>query len=271
MPDFVRVDCPCGRTLRAREDQAGEMIRCWSCHREVKVPRPARGEELARESGLIMRDAVTGEMVLVLMAGAAAATLVLLIPHVGGWIAFGILVVGASRYIDLIRASGLHARADKPTANRAEMARRWALAVVAAAALVAPVVARNEGHARPPDPTSLLADGLVALALALWVVVPLALVAFEGHDRQGRLGPRRALAALAHHPLATFGALAVLPLAVAFVEAYIGLFAWYTSWMPLMVGDLSPPRSSWPGLAASTSSSATARTSSTRISSRTWT
>ena len=40
MAKFVFLDCPCGRTLRAWDHQAGATIHCWGCREPATVPLP---------------------------------------------------------------------------------------------------------------------------------------------------------------------------------------------------------------------------------------
>jgi hypothetical protein len=140
---------------------------------------------------------------------------------------------------------GGQVRAAVPADARAAPRRaRWlrrALAPVAALALVAPVLVRNRGHLLPPAGTVVGIPGLTALALAGWVVMPVALVAAHAHDHHGPLPWRAVLGALFRHPLATLSALLVLLVALIAAEGLAAFAAWQQGQLPLLVVDLFPP------------------------------
>ncbi len=46
---FVVLPCSCGKSLRAKVEQIGTEVRCWSCHAMVLVPNPHEGQRVARE------------------------------------------------------------------------------------------------------------------------------------------------------------------------------------------------------------------------------
>jgi hypothetical protein len=99
MSPFLDVACPCGRTLRARREQAGSTIRCWSCGREVAVPRP-RARRLPKVAGLgnALRVGFSAEALGFVAVGAGLVTGALLIPGVGPWLALGLLAAAARAY-----------------------------------------------------------------------------------------------------------------------------------------------------------------------------
>jgi hypothetical protein len=118
---------------------------------------------------------------------------------------------------------------------------RCGLALLAALVLVAPFIVRNRGHVLPtvgPAPGVL---GPLGLAFAGWLVMPVAMLVAYAHDHRGPLKPRRALAALVRHPLATVAALAVVPLGLLATELLAAGIAWQQGQLPLMVADLFPP------------------------------
>jgi hypothetical protein len=260
MGAFIYADCSCGRTLRATPEQAGTVIRCWSCGGEVVVPHPDRKEELLRAMGDAAWSALKLPTAGILPAGAAVITAVLLVPRAGLWLALvPVATACAWGYGRPVRAGaagpapGASEASTAPAASDAQEdaeRKRWlrwptlargALALAAALALSAPVIVRNRGHALPPAGAVPGALGLMALAFLGWLVFPVAMLTAHARDSRGPVPLVRALARLARHPLATLAALLILPLGLLATEALVAALAWEQGELPLMVADLFPP------------------------------
>jgi hypothetical protein len=200
----------------------------------------------------------------VLLAGAALLTAVLVVPRAGPWLAL-VLVAAASAWgyggqvgaaapgptppgseaSTAPLAAEAEAKADAyaedaPWPGRAWLA-RGTLALAASLALVAPLLVRNRGHALPPAGAAPGVLGLLALALLGWLVFPVVMLAAYARDSRGPLSPRRALARLAQHPLATLAALLIVPLGLLATEALVAVLAWEQGQLPMIVADLFPP------------------------------
>jgi hypothetical protein len=199
-------------------------------------------------------DAVLPPTAVVVALGAALITVALLVPSVGPLIALALVAGAAWGYVDQFRcgiAGALQRRARLVLApetipaaqvpTRRERAVRAGLGVLATAALVAPLVIRNQGHILPPAGSPSQVLGGTGLALVGWLVIPLLLLVVLAHDRNGSLPPRLTLAALARHPAATLAALLVVPLGLMMIEGLLALIAWQQGQLPLMILDGFPP------------------------------
>ena len=212
--------------------QGGTAVRCWSCQREVLVPYADPTGRLVRDLG----EAASGVLAdPALLGGAAVLTAALLVPTAGPWLGLvGLAVAFGRGYGGQVKAGAL---APEPSGPPLRVA-RVLLAALAALALVAPLIVRNGGYALPPDSPTRNAAWMAALALSGWAVMPIALLA--AHAYGGR-SPGRALAALAHRPLATLAALLIVPAGLLAVEAVVAGLAWEQGQLPMLVGDLFPP------------------------------
>jgi hypothetical protein len=241
MPTFIEVNCPCGRTLRARTDQAGTPIQCWDCKAEVVVPYP-KAPWLMGPMADVAFQALRSACMGLIAGGAALMTAVLLVPRAGLFLALGLVAVLVHVYGSQMRTlPQTDGALAAPAAGRKAMLVRGVVAVLATLALVAPQVVRNQGHVLPPAETRPGMVWLAALALAGWLVMPLVVLAVHAHDAHGPLSPRQALAALLRHPLATLTALAVFPIALVVTEGVLAFFAWQQEQLPLLVVDVMPP------------------------------
>jgi hypothetical protein len=241
MPTFIEVKCPCGRMLRARADQAGTAIQCWDCKAEVVVPHPDEPWLVGPMADAAFQ-ALRAQGMAAIAGGAALITAVLLVPRAGLLLTLGLVAISVHLYGSQMRPLEQTGGAvAAPALGRRALLVQGALALLATLALVAPQVVRNQGHVLPPASTSPRFAWLAVLALAGWVVMPVAILAACAHDHHGPLSPRQALAALWRHPLATLAALAVLPIALVLTEGVLALFAWQQGHLPLLVVDLFPP------------------------------
>jgi hypothetical protein len=212
------------------------MIQCWECKAEVVVPYPAEPWLVGPMADAAFQALRSTGMVAI-AGGAALITAVLLVPRAGLMLALGLVAVSVHRYGRQMRpleqtAAGVGGRA---------LLLRGASAVLAPLALVAPQLALNQGHVLPPPNTLPGSVWLAALAMAAWLVTPVAILAVYAHDGHGPLSPRTALGALLRHWPATLSALAVFPAALILTEGILALFAWQQGQLPLLVVDLFPP------------------------------
>src|SRR5438874_6612787 len=49
----IRLSCPCGKRFTAKEDSAGEYVRCPACGKKVVVPEPEGGTYGTEEEGSV--------------------------------------------------------------------------------------------------------------------------------------------------------------------------------------------------------------------------
>jgi hypothetical protein len=237
---FIEVKCTCGRSLRARRDQAGTPIQCWDCKAEVVVPHPAPW--LAGPMADVAGQALWSQAMAGVAAGAALITAVLLVPRAGLALALGLVAASVHYYGTRMRAVPQREEAiGTALVSRRTSLIRVALAVLAPLALVAPLLVRNQGHILPPAVAMPGISRLAAVALAGWLIMPVVILIAYAHDAHGPLPPRQTLGALARHPLATLAALALFPLVLIVTEAMLALFAWQQGDLPLLVVDLFPP------------------------------
>src|SRR5262245_25102174 len=104
MPGFIEVKCPCGRSLRARPDQAGTAIPCWECKAEVPVPYPDHhGLEIPLAA--VASEALRSPSIPAIAVGAALITAALLVPHAGLVLALGLAVASVRYYREQVRAA----------------------------------------------------------------------------------------------------------------------------------------------------------------------
>jgi hypothetical protein len=214
MSPFIRVDCRCGRTLRANVDQAGTEIRCWECQATVVVPYPPSGGRLVREFLDGARELLRIEVLLRFLAGGLVIACALAIPRVGPAAGFALLAAIASLYPGFVRSSGPDGGTARPgPAWRAWMSRgAWGLGL--ALGLTAPVLLRHvvmDGYGR--------------------------LLAWRG---LGVAAVRAVLAAIRRHPLATAAALLLIPIGLLALEVASAAAFIQQGWFGFLVLDLFP-------------------------------
>jgi hypothetical protein len=250
--------------LRVRPDQAGTLVRCWSCGHEVAVPYPRQQGRLVQALADAAVTALRPPTLLFVAAGAMLITATLLVPGGGPWMALLLMVVAAWGYEDqfcfgirlLERNSPERPRGpditqdavpESPTGMPARASPLWwvivrvILGAVSVGVLVAPFVIRNQGYLLPPARSSPRVLAFVELALLGWLMIPLVSFTVMARDRIGPLPPRLALAALVRHPAATLAAVLVLPLGLVLIEGLLIVIAWQQGQLPLMILDNFPP------------------------------
>lgn len=243
MPEYLLVNCQCGRSVRAAAKDAGSVVRCWDCGGEVRVShRPTIGD-IARG----FEDAVRSVFQIRTLAGvlglAVVATAAVAVPQAGPWLAFGLLAAAGWWYQAEIRDSGAEVSGggvERETAVRGGRGALvcLALAVLGAAAMVAPFLVRNDGHALPPRSYAPGFRPWMVPTMLGWLVAPLILLAANARDRRGPIPARRALSGLARHPVATLTALLLVPLSCCLLEALLALIVWQQGCLALMIDDL---------------------------------
>lgn len=245
MPAYIQVRCDCGKTLRAKEEQSGGTVRCWSCHTDVSVPRSGLQKKLLRDSLRGARAVWAAETFLFIVAWGVAIALALAVPWVGGPLAFAVAAYACVRYcLRIWRGDTLTPTPYDPNATRAArwwMRVRWGLAGVAGAlGLLCPFIIRHgvmDALGIAPELGGVIVH---PIAVVCWLVVPFILFVLAAGDGAQRLGVRRALLAVRHHPVGTFFALLLFPLGMVLLELCVIAVAWQQIWLGGFVGDLFP-------------------------------
>ena len=237
MPDYIEVSCPCGRNLRARLDQAGGTIRCWSCRAERRVPFPDVGDRLARGTSDIVRSAGRPESIGAVLLGVLFLAAILTIPVAGPWLGALTLVVGASRYRSLAWGE---ASADAEDGSESPRWRRispgrWALAAASAGSLMVPVWLGLRPGIPPWLGSAPISGPLALLGLVGLLTLPTALLIVSAPS------PREALASLGRHRLAWLLAALCLPVGLAVIEAALVGLSYEQAWFAFLVSDQFPP------------------------------
>src|SRR5689334_6849532 len=107
MPTFIHARCPCGRSLRARPDQMGTAIHCWSCGGEVVVPYLDLRGQLVRPLMDSATDLFRSQTPTMIFGGVLLITAVLLVPRVGLLLALGLVAASARGYGRQVRAGAV--------------------------------------------------------------------------------------------------------------------------------------------------------------------
>lgn len=245
MTAYIEVHCQCGKTLRAREEQAGGTVRCWSCHTDVTVPRRGLQKKLLRDSIRGARAVWAAETLLLIVAWGIGMALALSIPWAGSVLAFLLAAYAGVRYcLRIWRGDTLSPAPFNPDASPAARWRsrvRWGLAgAFGALGLLCPFIVRHgvmDGLGLGARFGSVLIHPLAAVC---WLLVPLILFAVAAGDGDRRLGVRRALAAATRHPLGTVLSLLIFPLGMVLLELGVIAVAWQQVWLGGFVSDLFP-------------------------------
>ena len=243
MPAFIHLPCSCGRTVRAKADQAGTAVKCWGCGTQIVVPMPRVAGRLFEAFSASLRTSLGLETLFKALGIAFLLALGLTIPYAGRWLGLVFALMMAVLYQDLIRAAG-EGKTGEPVGLgslfRKDCLLRWLLGVLAIVALFAPLYFRNWGHLLPGRRTVPIERTLMFVSFISWLIVPLILLAFNAHDGAGRLRSKPTLAILIYHPWATLSSLLIFPAGLLVVEWFLVIFSWYENLLPVFVGDLFP-------------------------------
>jgi hypothetical protein len=240
MPSFIRVECRCGRTLRATIDQAGTTIRCWDCQAEARVPHAATSERLTRECLDGARQFLTYGNLILFLVGGLIVGCALTIPVVGPIAGFALLALAAAFYPEVVSQSGRRGALAPPVPVGRLWAARCARGPVLALGLTAPFLLR---HALMDGYGCLLSwrgPGIAAVAALCWLALPLGVLLTSASDGAGPIPARRALAALRWHPVATAVTLLLIPVGLLALEAALIVLLIEQGWFPFLVVDLFP-------------------------------
>ena len=252
-PLSLHVKCPCGRELRARPEQAGLQITCWSCHATVPVPVPvAPSGWVARLLWMAARQILDARIITLLSIGAVLVTLALSLtslgitlgpevrawmPHPGVWAAaaaLGLVMVG---YGELLRRGSQGDWAARPAVGPLAMAWRALICLGAGTALVLPLIIAAEGQTPPRLTPAGLAVTLAAI-LALPLVMLATYLPFGSIiDRAKVIGSM-----MKRHPMAVLMTLLLLPLSLPALEALLIVVTRASSMLSFLLLDLFPPR-----------------------------
>ena len=251
-PHWLHVNCPCGRELRARPEQAGSHITCWSCHASVPVPVPvAPGGWVARLLRMAARQILDARIITLLAIGAILVTLALSLTSLGiplgarlrAWssvpgvwaaaLALGLVMVG---YGELLRRGSQGDWAARPVVGPLALAWRALICLGAGTALVLPLIIAAEGRT-PPRSTP------AGLGIALAAILVLPLVMLATYLPRGSIRERAAVVGsmLKRHPMAVLMSLLILPLSLPFIEASLILLTRATSTLAFLLVDIFPP------------------------------
>jgi hypothetical protein len=224
---FLVVSCVCGRSLRAKLEQAGGTVQCWECHRVVPVPFPRSAERVLRTLNRGLHDVLSMPYLAALALGAVVVSGALLLSGMGRLLPALLLVDVAIGYGVLIRRVGLWGPGDvgpRPGFHRWDIA-RVLVTLGVCVLVVSPWLVTQRGLSATPR----LHGAGAAIGAIVAILVPLAMLI-----TWGPLGPMKTLKVLRHHLVATFFCLLIVPLALVaaeliavFVASYFGMFSFF--------------------------------------------
>lgn len=242
MPGHIEFRCRCGRALRAKPEQVGSVVRCWSCHNEQIVPDVQGRSRLARAYIDILRGVFRNNAAGPLLLGAAVFAGVSALPWVGAGLALVLAGWAAGHYDRLFATPADNVEPGSPRWTRRSLAfaGHWAVGIVAVFLWILPFVLRYAGLPLSGRRWPFAAAVLAPLALACWVLVPLSLFALSARERHGPGSTRRAFEAARNHPLAIACALLLVPLGIVLIELVLILGTWQQGRLANLVLDLFP-------------------------------
>lgn len=233
---FLTVACPCGRSLRAPVELAGQEISCWECHQKVYVPFPHSPERAFRIITETLRDLFDLRWLLALFLVAALLTGLFCLPGIGIPASALVLILGAVGYGELIRQSGIDVWDFDDWKRPGNLALRIGVAALFGLALASPLLFNPAGMGRPPRFTT---TGLL-LGLAASMVLPLAMFLIYARDGTGLLGWGRGRKLLLRYPVATLLALLLIPIGLMAAELALIIVTSWQGMFPFLVLDLFP-------------------------------
>jgi hypothetical protein len=248
---YLRLKCPCGRDLRARPEQAGSTITCWSCHASVPVPIPiAPGGWVSRVLRMTARQILEARTFTLLVLGAVLVTAALAMtslgvslgprmstwmPRPGVWgaaLALGLVMVG---YGELLRRGCQGDWTPRPHVSPVARAWRAFICLGVGLALILPLIIASAGQT-PPRITP------AGMLIAVGATMVLPLVMLGTYFPEGSVSDRVRLVSslLKRHPMATLAALLILPLSLPAIEIVLFAIARLSSTFAFMLFDLFP-------------------------------
>jgi hypothetical protein len=250
-PRYLRLKCPCGRDLRARPEQAGSSITCWSCHASVPVPIPvAPGGWVSRVLRMTARQILEARTFTLLVVGAVLVTVALTMaslgvslgPAMGTWVprpgvwgaglALGLVMVG---YGELLRRGCQGDWTPRPHVSPVAKAWRTFICLGLGLALILPLIIASTGQTPPRiTPTGML------IALGATMVLPLVMLGTYSPEGSVSDRVRLVFSLLKRHPMATLAALLVLPLSLPVIETLVFAATRLSSTFSFMLFDLFP-------------------------------
>ncbi|MDX2038508.1 MAG: hypothetical protein SFX72_17815 [Isosphaeraceae bacterium] len=232
----ISVKCTCGRSLRAKLDQAGGEIKCWDCRAVVPVPIPREPGWVVRALRRGVREALQAQVFMGILAGACVAAAILMLPGFGLYVAGGVAAIGVAAYGYAARSASRDERSAWTKESWILQAWRVLLCVSVGALMVLPWIFWNGGIGDPPRFTR---TGLLIVSAAA-VVLPLVILGSFARDIQGRSGFGLVFRTLIRHPFASACALAILPAAFIAAEIVLTLTMRYQEVYPFFLLDLFP-------------------------------
>lgn len=236
---FIMMPCPCGRILRAKPEQVGTEIRCWSCHQTtlVKIPR-VRQRVLAqclRNTTSLLNGSETNRIVL----AAALLTVGFMIPYAGLGVAMVLMIAGAAAYGDLIQSSHTAIDQLKPDWMRIWRQTRLSQKMVCVLFAVGTTVSLWVSNASRQDSPHLTVSTAIILGLA-WIVLPVIMAATYAEPDQPNARTRDRFLFVLIHPLTLLIVLLMVPAFLIVLEALLGWILYIGGVLPLFALDFMP-------------------------------
>jgi hypothetical protein len=233
---FLTVVCPCGRSLRAPVEMAGQEISCWECHRSVRVPVPHSPERAYRILGESLPEVYEPRTLSALFAGCVVLIGVLCVPGTGVLLGTFVLFLGALAYGELIRQCGIDVWDFDDWKQPRLLIQRVGAAALFALALTTPMLLAPGGLGHPPRFTT----RVLILEIVAALVLPLLMFLAFARDEDGPLGRRRAMGLLLSYPVAGFFPLLLIPLGVVASELIVIAITSWTGIFKFLVLEMYP-------------------------------
>jgi hypothetical protein len=241
---FVNFPCQCGRSLRAKVEQAGTEIRCWDCQRMVVVPTRRRNLPVLPTLVDAFITTFQSENANRLVMVALALTAALAVPYVGvGVVAVGFILAG-SLYGEVIRVSsrdGIETEETLPELRQIlvpSSVLRCLVIGLAAVGTAVPLWLLNSGVKQSPH-----LDRLgVAILTLVWVTFPVLMFGLYAEDalKPRPVGIVGGFKILARHPVLALLTLAIVPLALVALEAGLATAIYISGNLPFYALDYMP-------------------------------
>ncbi len=237
---FVPFTCRCGRGLRAKREQVGTEVICWSCHEPMLVPEPHPGARIVREMFDGARTAIDGPSLRQFVGVSLALSAALTIPIVGLGVASLALVFLAAAYGEATTRPIPTPASDEAWSWRSIPRPRSILEGLACLLLVAgTVVPLWVLHIGPNRSPHLGRGGLAALGVA-WFFLPMVMLLVYARRHSPPPGLRRLLGIVRRHPSALACALLVVPVGLVLTEAWLDFVFYVQGSLPFFALEHMP-------------------------------